>query len=159
MTPEEQTFFSAALSAGAILTGFCGTFLSFRIQREANYHRQPALSYEENDAKDVHIGLSHFTSSFLILLIASLTTMAFGFVLPLIALSGIMGDVVTVRMVTGGLVSALVLIAGYFLVEMRHYHILSNKLIHDRKEWGRQSGLVIALVLLSIALFFLVIFF
>lgn len=156
MTPDEQTFFSAALSAGAILTGFCGTFLSFRIQREAAYHRQPALDYEEGEARDVYIGLSHFTSSFLVLLVASLVTMVFGFIIPLFALAGFGGAFVTVPVVTGGLVAALVLISGYFLVEMRHYHILSNKLLNDRSEWGRQNGFVAICVFLAIVLFLLI---
>lgn len=156
MTPEEQNFFSAALSAGAILTGFCGTFLSFRIQREAAYHRQPALDYEKDKAKDVYIGLSHFTSSFLVLILASLVTMVFGFILPLIALAGSGSAMVTVPVVTGGLVAALVLISGYFLVEMRHYHILSNKLLHDRAEWGRQNGVVAICVFLAVVLFLLI---
>lgn len=156
MTPEEQTFFSAALSAGAILTGFCGTFLSFRIQREAAYHRQPALDYDEGDARDVYIGLSHFTSSFLVLILASLVTMGFGFVLPLFALAGLGGEFITVKMVAGGLVTALMLISGYFLVEMRHYHILSNKLLHDRAEWGRQNRFVAIFAFLAVVLGLLV---
>lgn len=156
MTPEEQAFFSAALSAGAILTGFCGTFLSFRIQREAAYHRQPALDYEDGEARDIYIGLSHFTSSFLILILASLVTMVFGFIMPLFALAGFGSAFVTVSVVTAGLVAALVLISGYFFVEMRHYHILSNKLLHDRAEWGRQNGFVAICVFIAVVLFLLI---
>ncbi|WP_299212192.1 hypothetical protein [uncultured Tateyamaria sp.] len=156
MTPDEQTFFSAALSAGAILTGFCGTFLSFRIQREAAYHRQPALDYEEGEARDIYIGLSHFTSSFLVLILASLVTMVFGFIMPLLALAGFGIAVISVSVVTGGLVAALVLISGYFLVEMRHYHILSNRLLHDRAEWGRQNGFVAICVFVAVVLFLMI---
>ena len=57
---DPQGFYTAVLTAGAILTGFAGTFLQFRIQREASYHRQPAVSFEEANAKDVFIGLTHF---------------------------------------------------------------------------------------------------
>jgi hypothetical protein len=87
MTADLQAFFAASLSAGAILTGFCGTFLSFRIQREANYCRQPVLDFQSGTAKDVCIGLSHFSSSFLLLILASLLAVAFGFVSPLLALA------------------------------------------------------------------------
>jgi hypothetical protein len=56
---EATPFFESVLAAGAILSGFCGTFLSFRINRESNYYRQPALSYEEEKAKDIYIGRTH----------------------------------------------------------------------------------------------------
>ena len=46
ITPESaERFFAEVLSAGAILCGFCGTFLSFRIQREAGYYRQVAIDF------------------------------------------------------------------------------------------------------------------
>jgi hypothetical protein len=35
---NEHQFFGAVVDAGAILAGFCSTFLVFRIQREANYY-------------------------------------------------------------------------------------------------------------------------
>lgn len=161
MDPIERDFFSAALSAGSILTGFCGTFLSFRIGREAAYYRQPVLQYVPDKnvglAQDVPIGLTHFSSSFLILLIASLVTMGFGFILPLIALAGFGGDFVTVRIVTGGLVAAVMLISGYFLVEMQHYYILSNELVNDLKEKRRELWLVAVCMILAVGLFALIV--
>ena len=58
-----ESFYTATLSAGAILTGFCGTFLSFRLQREANYYRQVALDFETREARDVFVDLTHFTAT------------------------------------------------------------------------------------------------
>jgi hypothetical protein len=88
---DEQTFYAAVLSAGAILTGFSGTFLQFRIQREANYYRQPVLSYvegaEQGKAQDVPIGLVHFTGAFLLIIVSTLMAVTFGFVFPLLALA------------------------------------------------------------------------
>src|SRR5205807_8871788 len=84
---SDKDFYSAVLAAGAILTGFSGTFLQFRIQRESSYYRQPALSYEEGKAKDIVIGLSHFTSSFLLIICAVILEIVFGFCLPLFALA------------------------------------------------------------------------
>lgn len=156
MTPEVQDFFSSALSAGAILTGFCGTFLSFRIQREANYHRQPAVDFRSGLGRDVYIGGSHFSSGFLMLILASLVTMTFGFILPLLALSGTMSEVISVRVVSGGLLSGLVLICGYFVVELRHYRILSNRLISDGAEWGRQKMHVVAFVHIAVGVYLVV---
>jgi len=61
-----REFYSSVTTAGAILAGFSGTFLSFRIQRESNYYRQ--VSIERGEARDVYIGLSHFTSSFMLII-------------------------------------------------------------------------------------------
>ena len=118
MKPDLQTFFSASLSAGAILTGFCGTFLSFRIQREANYCRQPVVDFETEQAKDIFIGLSHFTSSFLLLIVASLLSVVFGFMLPLFALGG---TTVSKQVVVAGITAAVIFVAAYFACEMVHY--------------------------------------
>lgn len=71
---DPMSLYSSLLSAGAILAGFCGTFLAFRIQREANYYRQPALDFATGEARDVPIGLTHFTSGLLLLGIASICT-------------------------------------------------------------------------------------
>jgi hypothetical protein len=136
----DTEFFTAALSAGAILTGFCGTFLSFRIQREANYYRQPVLDFKTRGAKDVPINLSHFSTGFLMLILASVTTMTFGLVLPVLRLAGLGERLINSRVVAAGLIASLVLICGYFCVEMLHYNILSNRLLHDRQEWGRRSA-------------------
>ena len=83
MTEDPHSFFATLLTAGAILSGFCGTFLAFRIQSEANYYRQPALSFERGEARDISIDLTHFTSAFLLLILATLCAVIFGFVLPL----------------------------------------------------------------------------
>ena len=88
--PNSQTFYAAVLSAGAILTGFSGTFLQFRIQREANYYRQPVLSYVEDaavgKAQDI-FGRDPFTGAFLLIIVSTLMAVAFGFVFPLLALA------------------------------------------------------------------------
>lgn len=140
MEPDLQTFFSASLSAGAILTGFCGTFLSFRIQREANYYRQPVVDFESEQAKDIPIGLSHFTSSFLLLIVASLLSVVFGFMLPLFALAG---TTVSKQVVVAGITAAVIFVVAYFACEMVHYGVLNQRLLHDRSEWGRSMGIVV----------------
>ncbi|MFC7738204.1 hypothetical protein ACFQX4_20800 [Roseomonas sp. GCM10028921] len=137
----EKEFYTAVLSAGAILTGFCGTFLQFRIQREAGYYRQPALSYEEGRARDVFIGLSHFTSSFLLIILATCLALIFGLVLPLLALAGL-ASFVTPKLVVAGLLAAAIFVIGYFCAELVHYGILNVRLLNDRREWGRQGALV-----------------
>ena len=88
LSSDDLAYFAACLSAGAILTGFCGTFLSFRIQREATYYRQPVCDFASGKARDVAIGLSHFSSPFLLLILGTLLAAAFGFVCPLLAISG-----------------------------------------------------------------------
>jgi hypothetical protein len=143
MPANNLEFFPSALTAGAILTGFCGTFLSFRIQREANYHRQPVLSFDEAKAKDIFIDLSHFSSSFLMLILASLVTMASGFVLPLLRMAGLGENWIRPGIVAGGLLSGLVLICGYFCIELVHYNIISNRLMDDRAEWGTQTKWIV----------------
>jgi hypothetical protein len=148
---DTQQFFSAALSAGAILTGFCGTFLSFRIQREANYHRQVAVDYEKGEGRDVLIGLSHFSSGFLMLIIASLVTIAFGLVLPLLSLVDVLGPVITPKIVAAGLLAAVTLICVYFWIELRHYEILTNQ-----AELGSQTVSVAVGSLIAVVIFVVV---
>jgi len=143
VTAAGASFYESVIAAGAILSGFCGTFLSFRIQREANYHRQPALSFEAGQAKDVHIGLTHFTSSFLLLCLGSLCSVVFGFLIPLFALAGPPWAQSCVGTVVAGLVAALVLIGGYFFDELVHYRILSGRLVDDAREWRGEIGIVI----------------
>lgn len=139
MSSDLSTFFSACLSAGAILTGFCGTFLSFRIQREANYYRQPTVDFASGTGKDVYIGLSHFTSSFLLLILASLLAVICGFVLPLLALAGV---AVHPKVVVAGMLAAVIFVIAYFSCELVHYGVLNRRLLNDRKEWGRSTGIV-----------------
>jgi len=84
MAPEGlQSFYEAALTAGAILSGFSGTFMAFRIQREANYYRQPVLDFREGKGRDVALGLSRFNSSLLLIILGTLCSMAFGVLWPL----------------------------------------------------------------------------
>jgi hypothetical protein len=136
---DPQGFYTTVLSAGAILTGFAGTFLQFRIQREASYYRQLAVSFEQGKAKDVYIGLTHFTPAFLLITLSALMSVTFGFVLPLLALAEMAPRFVTPRVVAVGLLSALWPLLGYFLAELIHYRILSNRLATDlfelRREW------------------------
>lgn len=146
---SDKEFYTSVMSAGAILTGFSGTFLQFRIQREANYYRQPALSYEEKKAYDIDIGLSHFTTSFLLIIISSLMSIIFGFVLPLATIVNIL-SFVTPKLVASGLFAALVFLVGYFCAELVHYRILSTRLLNDRREWGKQWGVVIVSTLLAV---------
>ena len=142
MTPVTlETFFGSVLSAGAILSGFCGTFLVFRIQREAAYYRQPVVDYHEEKGKDVFIGLTHFTSAFLLLVLATVCSATFGFVFPLLALSGSAWISARPGLVVGGMVAALLLIAAYFLDELIHYQIL-QKLGSDAREWNREWWVV-----------------
>lgn len=129
------------LNAGAILSGFCGTFLAFRIQREAAYYRQPAVDYHGNKGKDVYIGLTHFTSAFLLLVLATVCSVIFGFVFPLLALSGSEWISAKPGLVVGGMIAAVLLIAAYFLAELIHYEILRN-LHSDVREWKREWWVV-----------------
>lgn len=150
MNIEPQNFFAAALGAGAILSGFCGTFLSFRIQRESAYYRQPVLDYTSGEAKDVYIGLSHFTSSFLLLILASVVSIIFGVVLPLIAMAGANLIWQSPKIIVAGLIASTVLITGYFVCELVHYGILNRNLLHDPGEWGRSRKTVGVTILSSL---------
>ena len=143
MLEDNQSFFQTVLAAGAILSGFCGTFLSFRIGRESNYYRQPALSFEQEGAVDIFIDLTHFTSAFFLLILASLCAVVFGFLLPLLAIAGWSWALARPELTVGGLVAAVVLLMGYFLDELVHYKILRfDRLIHDAKEWGDEKFIV-----------------
>ena len=146
---DNMQFYEAVINAGAILAGFCSTFLVFRIQRESNYYRQPALSYEQGKAKDIYIGLTHFTSSFLLIILAATVSMVFGFLIPLLGLVGVKGTLITPQVVVAGLVASLVLLAGYLYDEMRHYGILGAQLVNDAREWGKEWPIVIVVILLA----------
>jgi hypothetical protein len=147
---DSQTFYATVLSAGAILTGFSGTFLQFRIQREANYYRQPVLSYVEGkmagEAQDVYIGLTHFTGAFLLIIISTLMSMAFGLVFPLLALVEMTPQFVNPKFIALGLLSTLSPLVGYFLTELIHYDILTTRLVHDISEFRRElPGVIVGL--------------
>ncbi len=120
-------FFAASLNAGAILAGFCATFLSFRIQREAGYYRS-----SDGSGKD----LSHFTASLLLLLLATIWTVICGIVLPLLALVG-MGSSISPRLIVGGVIGGLLLLGAYFVTELCHYHVFKF-LKNDPAEWKRE---------------------
>lgn len=138
LTSFEVTFFSAVISAGAIIAGFCASFLSFRIQREAAYFRQPVSSSSPDRGKDSYVGLTHFTSSMLLLLFATVLSLLFGVVLPLFALGGFRPPV-RVAVVVAGVVSSLVVLIGYFADEIVHYRIY-QVLPSDRREWKKRMS-------------------
>ena len=144
-------------SAGAILTGFCGTFLSFRLQREANYYRQVAVDFEHNEARDIYVGLTHFTGPLLLLLLSTIVAALFGFVFPLVALAEPASQIMfSVGIVAAGEVAALVLLFGYFVGELVHYQVLTTSLVNDAMEWGSQWPVVLLTVMLAAAVFFVV---
>ncbi len=153
-------FYEAALAAGAIISGFIGTFLAFRIQREANYHRQPVLDFNPTGdnarARDVRIGLAHFSSSFLLIVLAALASISFGVAWPLLALAHWAPAMTGPGPIAGGILGAVVLVAAYFLDELVHYRILSGRLVHDIGEWKSESAIVVGGVLLAVLAFVLV---
>jgi hypothetical protein len=147
---SEKDFYTAVLAAGAILTGFSGSFLQFRIQRESNYYRQPVTSYEEQKGRDVYIGLSHFSSAFLLIISAVVLEIIFGFCLPLLALANARLPILSPKIVASGLIAALILLMGYFCAELVHYEILNARLLNDRREWGRQWPVVATTFILAL---------
>jgi hypothetical protein len=143
MTFDPNVFFPAALSAGAILSGFCGTFLAFRIQREASYYRQAAFDFQTGEAKDIFIGLTHFSSAFLLLVLATMCSAVFGFVFPLLALYGSSWFGGHAGLVVGGMIGSLVLLLAYFADELIHYRIISGRLARDASEWKKEWWIVV----------------
>jgi hypothetical protein len=150
MVEHAVDFYGSVISAGAILAGFLGSFLVFRIQREADYYRQPAVDYKSESGKDIYLGLSHFSSSFLLIVLATLCALVFGFLIPLFAIAGAQGTLIDPKIVVGGLVGSLVLMCGYFVNEMVHYEILNTRLLNDTEEWGRETPLVIIVIVLAV---------
>lgn len=134
MTNELQVFYGAALTAGSILSGFFGTFLSFRIQREASYYRQPALDFNSRRAKDIFVDLSRFPVSLALLLLSMFCSTVWGVVLPLVALAGLELPILWPPNVLAGIIASIVLVAGYFYLEMFHYGMLRR----NGAEWGRE---------------------
>src|SRR6185436_7926147 len=110
MPANPDLFFSSALSAGAILSVFCGTFLAFRLQREASYYRQVALDFDSREARDVFVGLTHFTSALLLLVLATVCAAAFGFIFPLLAVHGSNWFLARSGYVVGGMIGSLILL-------------------------------------------------
>ena len=139
MPPNPDLFFSSALSAGAILSGFCGTFLTFRLQREASYYRQVALDFHRREARDVFVGLTHFTSALLLLVLATVCAATFGFIFPLLALDGSNWFAARSGYVVGGMIGSLILLFAYFADELVHYRIITGRLAQDASEWKNES--------------------
>jgi len=161
MSPDELSrFYEAALTAGAIVSGFIGTFLAFRIQREANYDRQPAVNFSPSGSKararDVDIGLAHFTSSFLMILLAGIVSISFGVAWPLLALAHWPPAMTGPAPIAGGLLGSMILVAAYFLDELVHYRILSGRLKNDVAEWKSELAIVVGGILLSVLAYVLV---
>ena len=149
MAEDPRAFFESVLTAGAILSGFSGTFLSFRIQREASYYRQGAVDFTTGQGRDVYLGLTHFSSSFLLIILATITALICGFVIPLLALAGIGWALLATNLVVAGLMATLVLIGGYFVDELVHYEILSTRLINDAREWGKEAPIAVGTMVLA----------
>jgi hypothetical protein len=141
MNPQ---FFQDVINVGAILAGFCGTFLVFRIQREADYFRNPS---EDN------IGDQHFTSSFLLLILASLLILVIGVLFPLFFISGVRWSFLTAEIVVAGLLSALVLLVGYFVDELVHYEIILRKWRTEFEDWNREWPIIAFFGIASISVF------
>ena len=124
------------MNVGAILAGFCGTFLAIKIQREASYHREPG--------GDNKTSLSHFTASLLVLVLATVWTSVFGVVLPLSVLGGSRMSI-SPGLVTGGVFGGLVLLATYFVLELIHYKVFKiiEKDGKDQKAWKQETPYVV----------------
>jgi hypothetical protein len=152
MNFDERSFYESIISAGAILSGFCGTFLSFRITREASYYRQAVCDFDLEKARDVFVGLTHFSSPLFLLILGTLCSVSFGFVIPLFALAGVSGLLIHPNLVVAGLVGALVLIAAYFIDELVHYRVISTRLLDDAREWRAELPIVLGGILIALIL-------
>jgi len=154
MTAEELgQFYGAALTGGAILSGFIGTFLNFRIQREANYYRQPVLDFndgmEVGTGKDAVIDLSHFPASLLLIVLSGIGSTTFGVLWPLSALARWGLFMSGPAPILAGIAGSVVLVAGYFFLEMFHYGMFR---VH-RAEWKREWGMVAGSVAIAVLIF------
>jgi hypothetical protein len=158
-TDQFEHFYEGALTAGAILTGFNGTFLTFRIQREASYHRQPVTVFIEaadcGKGQDALIGLSRFNSSFFLIILGTVCSFAFGVLLPLVALANWDRVTHSPSLIFGGILASGVLVTGYFVDEMIHYRILLNwrKFRADVGQWKHEWIVVIATLVLAVLSF------
>jgi hypothetical protein len=124
---QGNDFYAAVLNAGTILWGFCGTFLAFRLQREAAYFRQPVADYNAKSGRNVLIGEQHFRLPFIVLGIATISSAVFGFALPLLGLSGAISPYIKPNIIVRGLLASLGLILLYFILELFHYEIIGRK--------------------------------
>lgn len=138
-----ENFYDASLAAGAILSGFIGTFLNFRIQREAMYYRQPVLEWNNDNpggrAKDVFVDRSRFPLSLVVILLGALVSILYGVFLPLSALAHWNLCAVSPATILAGLVASIVLVATYFCVEMLHYKMFRV----DRTSWANESWMAV----------------
>jgi len=134
----DTEFFGAVMAAGAIITGFCGSFLAFRLQREAVYFRNPAQGY---------VGQQYFSPSLLLLLLASLAASVAGLVFPLLGLRGVQARFVTPNAVVAGLLSALFLLTAYFFNEIIHYRIAFEGWRRELEGWDRERPIVVVALL------------
>jgi hypothetical protein len=147
---DTKSFIEAALTAGSILTGFVGTFLNFRIQREASYYRSP-----ENPNTDQQ----HFGASFFLIIFAAVSSAIFGVALPLFALMPGHYFVIQPEMILAGILGSIVIVIAYFFAELFHYRIIfkqyNGKWIFnpDREGWRREF-LIVALALSFFAITF-----
>jgi MFS family permease len=139
MSPSEVAiFFQSVIGAGSILAGFSATFLAFRIQREAEYYRSPGGSVHNEQ---------HFTSSFLLIILATAAGLFSGFLVPLLFLAGLTARWLHPRVTVAGLLVTIVLLCGYFVNELVHYHILRKRDPNWRDEWPvRLTTLAVAAV-------------
>lgn len=141
-------FFADVIAAGAILGGFAATFLVFRIQREADYYRNPSQG---------KINQQQFTSSFALILLATVVTIAVGVVAPLLTLVHLKPRWITPPVVVGGLFAGLALMAGYFFDELVHYRIVLRYWRAEYTEWRREWPIMVISFLIAVALFVLVV--
>jgi hypothetical protein len=146
MMEELGRVYEAALAGGAVLSGFIGTFLSFRIAREANYYSQPVFDCKQQKWKSAEINLSHFPPSLLLIILSWVGSTLFGLLCPLWALAR-RSPSPSPALIFAGILSSIILVAAYFLVEMVHYRMF-------RFKWGSEWGLVMCFLLLSILLGF-----
>ncbi len=130
------------LTAGAILAGFTGIFLIFRIQREADYYRNPHSKEPLNQ--------QHFTSSFLLIILATLITMLTGVVAPLLTSLGVQSPLISRTSIVAGLFAGLTLIAGYVVDELVHYRIAFKTWRNNvHNEWHRERPVWIGTLIMA----------
>jgi hypothetical protein len=138
--PVDNQFFANIIAAGAVVASFCAVFLQFRIQREADYYRNP--SHPEP------LNLQQFSSSFFLIILTTVLAFIFGVILPLLRLSGLGANWIKVQCVVAGLLDTIALLAFYFLDELVHYRICRI----NRCEWLRELPVVLAAMFVGILL-------
>jgi hypothetical protein len=164
MCIETAKFFSDMIGAGAILTGLCGTFFAFRIQREATFYSQPYCN-DEDEWDVVVIDRTHFSAPFFLLSFAFLASLISGLVIPLLGMLGIKNFIVSPGFATGGLFVAIILLGFYIIAELQHYHLFkgNSKNTEEETEEDKRSKdigcLLVKLAVISISLVALIAFF